>query len=62
MARLRDTLRRLYHGRTPAAFRFQVAAIGIDLAIIAFFIATPVIQQSASFLLLDYAVAALVGA
>ena len=62
MARLRDTLRRLYHGRTPAAFRFQVAAIVIDLAIIGFFIATPVIQQSASFLWLDYAVAALVGA
>ncbi|TJU95680.1 MAG: ion transporter, partial [Mesorhizobium sp.] len=62
LARLRNTLRRLYHGRTPAAFRFQLAAVIIDLAIIAFFIATPVIQQTASFLWLDYAVAALVAA
>ncbi|RVD43212.1 ion transporter, partial [Mesorhizobium sp. M8A.F.Ca.ET.023.02.2.1] len=61
-AQLRDTLRRLYHGRSPAAFRFQLIAVIIDLAIIAFFIATPVIQQSASFLWLDYAVAALVAA
>lgn len=59
-ARLRDRLRRLYHGRSPAAFRFQLVAVIIDLAIIGFFIATPVIQQSASFLWLDYAVAALV--
>lgn len=62
LARLRDTLRKLYHGRTPAAFRFQMAAIVIDLAIIAFFVATPVIQQSPSFLWLDYSVAALVAA
>ncbi|AZO68137.1 MAG: potassium channel family protein [Mesorhizobium sp.] len=62
LARLRDTLRKLYHGRTPAAFRFQLAAIIIDLAIIAFFIATPVIQESSSFLWLDYSVAALVAA
>ena len=45
MARLRDRLRKLYHGRTPAAFRFQLAAVIIDLAIIAFFIATPVLQD-----------------
>jgi voltage-gated potassium channel len=62
MARLRDKLRKLYHGRTPAAFRFQLAAVIIDLAIIAFFVATPVLQQSASFLWLDYMVAALVAA
>ena len=62
LRRLRNRLRKLYHGRTPAAFRFQVAAIIIDLAIIAFFIASPVIQQSPSFLWLDYAVAALVAA
>ncbi|RWO35112.1 MAG: potassium channel protein [Mesorhizobium sp.] len=62
LTRLRDTLRKLYHGRTPAAFRFQLAAVIIDLAIIAFFIATPVIQDSSSFLWLDYSVAALVAA
>jgi voltage-gated potassium channel len=62
LERLRDRLRKLYHGRTRAAFRFRLAAIIIDLAIIAFFIATPVIQQSKTFLWVDYAVAALVAA
>jgi voltage-gated potassium channel len=60
IAKLRDTLRRLYHGRTPAAVRFQMAVIVIDLAIIAFFIATPVLQQTRSFLWIDYSVAAIV--
>jgi voltage-gated potassium channel len=58
---LRVRLRRLYHGRTPAAVRFQYAVIAIDLAIIAFFIATPVLQDEPSFLWLDYSVAALLG-
>jgi voltage-gated potassium channel len=62
IAWLRDTLRRLYHGRTPAAFRFQMAVIVIDLAIIAFFIATPVLSETRSFLWIDYSVAALVAA
>ncbi|RUX90206.1 ion transporter, partial [Mesorhizobium sp. M7A.F.Ca.CA.004.04.1.1] len=57
-----DRLRRLYHGRTPAAFRFQLVAVVIDLAIIAFFIATPVLQDKPSFLWLDYSAAALVAA
>lgn len=55
---LRDKLRRLYHGRTPEAVRFQYAVIAIDLSIIAFFIATPVLQDEPSFLWLDYSVAA----
>ncbi|MEP9388178.1 ion channel [Mesorhizobium sp. KR9-304] len=59
---LRDKLRRLYHGRTPAAFRFQMAVIVIDFAIIAFFIATPVLSETRSFLWIDYSVAALVAA
>jgi len=58
LARLRDRLRKLYHGRTPAAFRFQLAAVIIDFAVIAFFIATPVLQDKPSFLWLDYTVAA----
>jgi voltage-gated potassium channel len=58
--RLRDTLRKLYHGRTPAAFRFQVAAAILDLAIIVFFIVTPLLQGMRAFLWLDYTVAALV--
>jgi voltage-gated potassium channel len=60
LAKLRDTLRRLYHGRTPAAVRFQVAVIVIDLAIIAFFIATPVLSETPTFLWIDYSVAAVV--
>jgi voltage-gated potassium channel len=62
IAWLRDKLRRLYHGRTPAAFRFQMAVIVIDVAIIAFFIATPVLSETRSFLWIDYSVAALVAA
>src|SRR3712207_5792051 len=58
---LRNRLRRLYHGRTPAAIRFQYAVITIDLAIIAFFIATPVLQDEPSFLWLDYSIAGLLG-
>jgi voltage-gated potassium channel len=57
----RDRLRRLYHGRTSAAVRFQYAVIVIDLAVITFFIATPVLQDEPSFLWLDYSVAALLG-
>ncbi len=59
---IRDRLRRLYHGGTPAAFRFQIAAIAVDLSIIVFFIATPVLQDTATLLWLDYLVAALVAA
>ena len=59
---LRETLRRLYHGRTPGAIRFQLAVIVIDIAILAFFIATPLLQETASFLWLDYSVAALLAA
>ena len=59
---LRDRLRQLYHSRTPRAMRFQYAVIVVDLAIIAFFIMTPVLQEEPSFLWLDYSVAALLGA
>jgi len=62
LAGLRDRLRRLYHGTSPAAFRFQVAAVIVDMAIIAFFIATPVLQETRTFLWVDYTVAALVAA
>ena len=60
LAWLRDLLRRLYHGRTPVAIRFQLAVIAVDLAIIAFFIATPVLAETASFLWIDYTIAAVV--
>lgn len=55
-------LRRLYHGHTPAALRFQLCVAVIDLATIAFFIATPLIRDTGSFLWLDYSVAALLAA
>jgi voltage-gated potassium channel len=55
----RENLRKLYHGRTPAAVRFQYSVIAIDLAIIAFFIVTPILQEWAFFLWLDYSIAAL---
>jgi voltage-gated potassium channel len=60
LARLRDTLRKLYHGHTPAAVWFQMAVVAIDLAIIGFFIVTPLLQDSRAFLWLDYTVAAIV--
>lgn len=58
----RGKLRRLYHGHTPAALRFQLCVSVIDLATIAFFIATPLIRDTGSFLWLDYSVAALLAA
>jgi len=62
LSRFRDTLRKLYHGSTPAAFRFQVGVIVVDLMIVAFFIATPVLRETSPFLWLDYTVAAIVAA
>lgn len=62
LAKVRDTLRLLYHGRTPAAVRFQLVVIVVDLLIIAFFIATPVLAETSSFLWIDYSVAAIVAA
>lgn len=56
---VRGTLRRLYFGSSPAALRFQYAVLTVDLATIAFFIASPVLQDSPSFLWLDYSIAAL---
>jgi len=56
---LRDKLRRLYHGRTQTAVRFQYAVIAIDLATIAFFIAEPLLEDEPSFLWLNYSVATL---
>ena len=61
LRKVRSGLRKLDHGRSPAALRFQLAIIVIDLVIIAFFVATPVLQESPSFLWMDYSVAALLG-
>ena len=55
-----DRLRQLYHGRTPAALRFQFATLIVDLLIIGFFIATPLLRDRPAFLWLDYTVATIV--
>ncbi|TFF21710.1 ion transporter [Jiella endophytica] len=58
LARLRVGLRRLYYGESRAAMRFQAAALTVDLAIIALFIAQPVLKNTPAFLAIDYSVAA----
>lgn len=59
MARLRSRLRLLYHGHSQVALRFQFAVLLVDLAIIAFFIATPLLRSGPSFIWIDAAVAVL---
>jgi voltage-gated potassium channel len=59
--RLRSTLRLLYHSQSPGAQRFQFSVLLVDLAIIAFFIATPLLRHDEAFLWLDYSIAALLG-
>ena len=54
----RALLRALYHGDTPGAVRFRTAWIIVDLAIIAFFMAAPLIRESPFFLAVDYTIAA----
>ncbi|MGV3490523.1 MAG: ion channel [Devosia sp.] len=57
--RLRSTLRLLYHGSSTTALRFQGAVLLVDLAIIAFFIATPLLKDRPSYIWFDIAVAVL---
>ncbi|HEY0920463.1 potassium channel family protein [Devosia sp.] len=56
---VRARLRLLYHGRSVRAVRFQYVLLVVDLAIIAFFIASPLIRDRPSFVWLDAAVAAI---
>lgn len=58
-SRLRRTLRILYHSQAPAALRFQFTVLIVDLAIIAFFIASPLLRGREYFLWIDYSIAAL---
>lgn len=56
---LRIVLRALYHGSSPGAVRFRLAVIAIDLAIIGFFIVSPILRnQGLLFYLADYLIAA----
>ena len=57
--RLRGRLRQLYHGRSPQAWRFQMTTAIVDILIIAFFIATPLIRDRPAFLWIDYTIAAI---
>ena len=43
--RLRARLRYLYHGGQPAAVKFRLTVIVIDFAIIAFFLAAPILKN-----------------
>jgi voltage-gated potassium channel len=61
--RIRPRLRALYHGSSRTAVRFRVAVLTIDIIIVAFFIAAPVLKHlGLAFYLLDYVVAAILAA
>ena len=60
--RLRSTLRLLYHSQSPKAQRFQFSVLVVDLAIIVFFIASPLLRDYESFLWIDYSIALLLAA
>jgi voltage-gated potassium channel len=62
LARIRAACRRLYHGKSRGAQRFQAAVIVIDLLTIAFFMATPILRETPSFLWVDFFVALLLAA
>ena len=57
---LRARLHSLYHGNTAGAVRFRTAWLILDLIIIAFFIAAPLLEGRGVFLVIDYAIAAIV--
>lgn len=57
--RLRARLRALYHGSSPVAVRFRLAVLVIDLIIIGFFIAAPLLRgEGLIFYIIDYVIAA----
>ena len=61
--RLRARLRYLYHGSQPPAVRFRMTVIAVDFAIIAFFLASPILKNMGwAFYALDDLVAALLAA
>lgn len=61
--RLRVRLRALYHGSSPVAVRFRLAVLIIDLMIVAFFIAAPLLKSDALvFYVIDYVIAAVLAA
>jgi voltage-gated potassium channel len=60
-ARTQARLRELYYGRSRRAVRFRIGVLAIDVVVIAFFIAAPLLRDSRlSFLFLDYVLAVVV--
>ncbi|KQS63854.1 ion transporter [Rhizobium sp. Leaf371] len=57
---LRGTLRRLYYGTDGQAVGFQVTIGIVDLAVILFFLAGPYLARHGTYLVIDYAIAALI--
>ena len=58
--RLRARLRALYHGSSRVAVRFRLGVLVIDLLIVAFFIAAPLLKEGGLvFYIIDYVIAAL---
>lgn len=56
---LRARLRRLYYGASAGAVRFRITVVLIDVLIIAFFIAAPLLKDGGwAFYALDYVIAA----
>lgn len=62
LERVRAACARVYHGKGRRAQRFQTAVIVIDLLTIAFFMATPILRDTPSFLWVDSFVALLLAA
>lgn len=56
--RLRARLRALYHGGSHTAVKFRLGIIVLDLAIVAFFVAAPILRETRAFYAIDYAIAA----
>lgn len=55
----RGSLRELFHGQSAGAVRFRTAWLLIDLLIIGFFLAAPVLRNEPWFLTVDYTLAAI---
>lgn len=56
--RLRARLRALYHGDSKTAVKFRFGIIVLDLSVIAFFVAAPILRDTRAFYAIDYAIAA----
>src|SRR5690606_33238340 len=60
--RLRARLRYLYHGTQPTAVQFRLMVIVVDLIIIGFFLAAPILKEAGwVFYVADYFIAAILG-